>query len=371
MNRFFDILGGTFNGIIILSIKEFKIITRDRLTLILAFVAPFAAYILFIYGLSLDVRNIPVSIINQDKSNISRELIDEITKTGYFRICGNQLPPEGGILKLDPNCRGTLWFPVDFSRHLETGIAPLFLAIDGTYPLRAQTVEGYMQGMINHFNLKINSGISPPLDLRTRSWFNEDLESVNFIVPGTLVATLMFYPALLSVLSLVGEKESGSIINLKIAPINRFSIIMGKSIPYTVVSFASALTMFVFAIAIGIPFRGNLTIYLLMLFLYVASTVQIGIFVSNLTNSSVSAVFITSILTILPAYLYSGFFIPINSMGMSGQIMSYLSSAGAFMKITRAEFLKGPGFVRPFDQIYLICFLITLFIANIFLFRKR
>jgi len=228
-----------------------------------------------------------------------------------------------------------------------------------------------MQGMINHFNLKINPGISLPLDLRTRSWFNEDLESANFIVPGTLVATLMFYPALLSVLSLVGEKESGSIINLKIAPINQFSIIMGKSIPYTVVSFVSALTMFVFAIAIGIPFRGNLTTYLLMLFLYVASTVQIGIFISNLTNSSVSAVFITSILTILPAYLYSGFFIPINSMGMSGQIMSYLSSAGAFMKITRAEFLKGHGFVRLSDQIYLICFLIALFIANIFLFRKR
>ncbi len=361
----------TVHNITTLSIKEFKIIIRDHLTLVLAFIAPFAAYILFIYGLSMDVKNIPLGLINQDKSTISNNFIERMTKSGYFKICDKELPQKGGLLKLNSKCRGTLWIPAHFSERLRNGRSPVFLAIDGTYPLRAQTVAGYMSGMVSRFNLNINPGLSLPIHLEVRSWFNEGLESKNFIVPGTLVATLMFYPALLSVLSLVGEKESGSIINLKIAPISRFSIIMGKSIPYTIISFISALMMFAFALLIGIPFRGSIVFYLLMLLLYVASTVQIGIFISNLTKSSVSAVFITSILTILPAYLYSGFFIPINSMGESGQIMSYLSSARAFMRITRAEFLKGSEFSQLADPLYIVFFLIILFVVNIFLFRKR
>ncbi len=360
----------TIYNVIILSIKELKVIIRDPLTLLLAFGAPFTAYLLFIYGLSLDVKNIPLTLIDQDKSNASRNLVGELTNSGYFKICGSEQPPEGKLV-LDNKCRGTLWIPDHFSQKLKMGRSPIFLAIDGTYPLRAQTVDGYMGGMIGKFNIALNRQVSLPINLRVVSWFNKGLQSKDFVVPGTLVATLMFYPALLSVLSIVGEKESGSIINLRIAPINRFSIIMGKSIPYTLISFIAALIMFLFAIIINIPFRGNVAAYLLMLLIYVASTVQIGILVSNVTKSSVSAVFITAILTILPAYLYSGFFIPINSMGLTGRFMSYLSSAAPFMRITRAMFLKGSSINYLSDPLLLVSFTVFLFTMNVLLFKKR
>jgi len=328
---------------------------RDPTYLLLAFFVPGFLMLVFGYGLSLDVEDIPLAVYDRDRSILSREYIDSYTGGGYFRIV-SEITDEREI---DPtlqkgDIRAVLVIPDRFGRRIHRREpVKTQLLIDGALPYRADIIRGYSIGAHTTFvrrlagRLLARSGKTEsimPVELQERVWFNEDIDSKQFIVPGLIATNLMFFPALLTVLSVVREKENESIIAFYNSPASRLEFIIGKLVPYYVI----AMINFFILIAIGkwvfhVPFRGNLAVLCLSAVVYVYSTAAVGLLVSVWVRTQVSATLITMVATMIPSFLYSGFFMPISTMAPSAQITAALMPVTYFLEICRGVSLKGLG----------------------------
>jgi ABC-2 type transport system permease protein len=180
--------------------------------------------------------------------------------------------------------------------------------------------------------------------VETRAWFNPDLESKNFIVPGLIATNLFFYTALLASIAVVREKESGSIFNIYCSPIRPWEYILGKLLPYWTIGFLNyfllaALAHYIFAI----PFRGSFLFLTLAVCLYVGVCASLGLLISILLKTQVGAMLLTTVITMIPSFIYSGFFISVPSMGVEAQVMAHLMPVTYFVNIARGVYLKGLG----------------------------
>lgn len=361
--------------------KEFSELLRDKLYLIFIGVVPVVVMILLGYGLNFDVKNIPVVFIDYDKSSLSREYIDAFVNSEYFRFyrvsenynSAEELIKTGKI-------RAIIVIPPDFSRKIYKGKkTEVQVLIDGTYPSRAEIIKGYVFTINTLFNQKILEKYYPSLklkkqiDVEMRAWYNPALKSENFIMPGELVVILCFFPALLTCLVVVREKELGSILNFYVSPARPWEIIIGKAIPYLVVSFFSYLILFFITISLfKTEFKGSFLELSLGTLVYLFSTVGLGILISTFTRTQITAMLITFVGTIIPSYLYSGYLYPVSSMELSGQIISKFVPATYFLGIVRGMYLKGLGlsfYFKEFLSLIIYSFIIyTLAILN---FRKK
>uniref|UniRef100_A0A7V6CDX0 ABC transporter permease n=1 Tax=Thermodesulfobacterium geofontis TaxID=1295609 RepID=A0A7V6CDX0_9BACT len=358
--------------------KEFIELIRDKLYLTFVFVVPMVVMFLLGYGLILDVKHLPIAFLDYDKSKLSREYIDGFINNEYFKtyaLVENYKTAEHLINS--GKIRALIVIPQNFSRKIYKGEkTEVQILIDGTYPSRAEIVKGYVTAINNMFNQKLLENykiLKFPIEVEVRAWYNPALESKNFIMPGELVIILCFFPALLTCLVVVREKELGSILNFYVSPAKSYEIIIGKAIPYLVVSFLSYLILFFITIGIfKTDFKGNFLELSLGSFVYILSTVGLGILISTFTKTQITAMLITFIGTIIPSYLYSGYLYPVSSMGISGQIISKLIPATYFLNIVRGIYLKGLGLSFYFkDFLSLILYTLIVYLLAIWNFKKK
>ena len=232
--------------------KEVKEIVRDKLYLVLAFGVPLILYILFGFGLTLDAKNIPFAVIDQNRSPLSRTLVDRLVNSTYFTLQDYLTDPQqltAGLV--NGRLRLGLIIPPNFDRTLYSGRPSEVQAlIDGAFPDKAAAILSYLDIITREFNrdLRLNFSGSRPDELyihvETRAWYNPDLESKNFIVPGLIATNLFFYTALLASIAVVRERESGSIFNIYCSPIRPWEYVLGKLLPYWTIGF---LNFFVLA----------------------------------------------------------------------------------------------------------------------------
>ncbi|MEJ5228147.1 ABC transporter permease [Thermodesulfovibrio sp.] len=364
--------------------KEFRELFRDPLYLTFAFLVPVVIIILMGYGLILDVKNISVSFIDFDRSKLSREYRYSFTNSEYFRF--HKLITsykEAEELIKSGESRVVVVIPPDFSRKLYGGKpAEVQVLIDGSFPMRAEVMKGYVSAINMQFNQNLienflkNRGmplITLPLSVETRAWYNPSLESKNFILPGELVTTLMFYSVLLASLIVVREKESGSIFNLYCSPVKAWEVVFGKAIPYVTVSFVTYLIIFLLTVGLfQTKFTGSFLFLTFSTVIYLFCTVGIGVFISIVTKTQITAMLIAFLGTIIPSFIYSGYFSPVTSMSETAQIISKTIPASYFMGIVRGVYLKGIGDEGFLLEVFsLLVYAAVVYTLAILSFQKR
>jgi ABC-2 type transport system permease protein len=361
--------------------KEVKEIVRDKLYLALAFGVPLLLYILFGYGLTLDAKNIPFAVLDQNRSSLSRAFVDRLVHSKYFRLrdylIDNQPLTEGLV---DGRLRLGLIIPPNFDRTLYAGQPSEIQAlIDGAFPDKAAAILSYLDIITREFNRdlqlpRINLGPGGPfIRVETRAWFNPDLESKNFIVPGLIATNLFFYTALLASIAVVREKESGSIFNIYCSPIRPWEYILGKLLPYWAIGFGNFFLLVILAnFLYHIPFKGSLIFLTLASGLYLGVCAALGLLISILLKTQVGAMLLTTVITMIPSFIYSGFFISVPSMGVEAQVMAYLLPVTYFMEIVRGVYLKGLGLTDYWvDLLILLGFFAVFFGLSLRQLQKR
>ncbi|HEU0295540.1 MAG TPA: ABC transporter permease [Anaerolineales bacterium] len=337
--------------------KETREILRDPYTLSIALVLPLVMLFLFAYGVNTDVRNIQLAVMDFDRSATSRDYIQAFFSSGYFESAGiiQNYEQAGDMLDRDTADAVLVILP-GFARTLSNrGQAQIQTLLDGSYTPSAQVAESYIDAINAGYNREIvseyierRSGQSLdqyiPLRVRSRVLYNPGLKSVNVIVPGLFGVILMALPPLLSALAIVREKERGSIQQVFVSPIRPLELIIGKLIPYAVIAFLEMIIVFAGGILwFGVPFRGSILLFLIASILYVLCTVGIGLLISTLTKSQVTAGLLAIVLTIMPSMLFSGFIFPVHTMPTPMQAYANVFPARYFIDISRALALKGQG----------------------------
>ncbi len=340
----------TWNGVLPILKKEFREIWRDPYTLGIAIFLPLVLLFLFAYALNLDVRNIPMAVVDLDNSPESRAYVQSFVNTGTFDIRYRPGSPRDAAYLLDSGqAQVALIIPGGFAHALRRGeTAQVQTLVDGTFPTSARVVREYVDAISASFtaSLLATRGIlpTPAITAVPRVRYNPELRSANFIVPGLIVVILMAFPPLLSALAIVREKERGSIQQIFVSPLRPWAFILGKLVPYLIIAFAElVLVLLATRYWFQVPMRGSLLFFLLASIPYVVGTVGIGLLVSTLVRSQLAAMLLALVLTLMPSFLFSGFMFPIFSMPVALQIYAYLFPARYFTKITYDIFLKGVG----------------------------
>jgi ABC-2 type transport system permease protein len=336
--------------------KEAREIFRDPITLGIAILLPVVMMFLFSYAITLDVREIRLAVLDQDRSAESREYLSSFLESGYFRLEAYVSHSKDIERLLDRGtARMALIIPPDFSKRLRQGLSSeVQTLLDGSFANTAIVASNYAAAIDEIQNARLRSYYLAqrfgPLELaraiktEPRVRFNPELRSANFIIPGLFAVILMAFPPMLTALAVVREKERGSIKQIFASPIAPWEFICGKLLPYTAIAFLEMLLL----LGVGISwFRvgvlGSVPLLLSLTLLYVACTVGIGLLVSTVTQSQVVAVLLAIILTLMPSFLFSGFLFPIATMPDVFRYYTYLFPARYFNEIARGIVLKGIG----------------------------
>lgn len=361
--------------------KEFREIRRDPITLWIALVLPVILLLLFGYAIRLEVDDVPMAVLDLDRSHESTALVDAFVNTGDFAV-RRQAATERDLRRLldRGEVRLALVIPNGFGRALEAGrVARVQTLIDGTYSATATVVRNEVDAVTLAFTRararRALGGRDPPEVIRAeaRVWYNPALDSPTFVVPGLFAVILMALPPLLTVLAIVREKESGSVQQIYVSPLRSWEFVAGKMLPYV----AIALVEMGMILALGawwfrLPFRGSAALLLAGVILYVFCTVGIGLFVSTLTRSQVVAVLMALIITVMPSFLFSGFMFPISTMPEAVQWYTRLFPARYFNDVSRGLFLKGVGFGELWSQFAILAaYTSVIFAAASVRFRKK
>ncbi|MEW6133419.1 MAG: ABC transporter permease [Pseudomonadota bacterium] len=337
--------------------KETRELLRDPVYLGMAFIVPVVLLLLFGYGLSLDVKHLPVVFIDHDRSPYSRDYIDGFIHSEYFDFIGlAEDAAQADHWLRSGRARVIVDIPPDFARRL-TGNRPVAVGVtvDGSFPTRANVIIAYVTAVSTQYNQRLLSeyadrlgaggGLAQPLTMDLAVWYNPSLESNNMVVPGMIVLILMLFPAILGALVVVREKEAGTIFNLYVSPAARWEIVLGKALPYIAVAFLDYLIIYAMSIWLfQVRFVGSFWVLSAGALLYSACTIGIGVMFSVLMRTQLAAMLITFLTTMTPAFNYSGFISPVASMDAVGQFIAHLIPATYFMGMVRGVYLKGLGF---------------------------
>jgi ABC-2 type transport system permease protein len=341
---------------------ETLLILRDKRSLGLAFIIPLLLLVLFGSSLSYDVKNIPLSIWDQDRTPASRALIAAFQGSPYYRIVALK---EGYSDLINDLERGkaivVMVIPYDFEKRLDRGEeVPVQFILDGTDSTTAGISLNYIQGIMNNHNLalqraKVRQSTGLPLDLAIRVWFNPEMESRNFIVPGLIAVILMIIAALLTSLTLAREWETGTMETLLSLPIRPIEVVIGKVIPYCAIGMIN-ITILLLAsrFIFEIPVWGSIPLLYLFALIFTIGVMGLGIFISGVAKRQVLATQLAIITTLLPANLLSGFIFPIRNMPLILQGVSYLVPARYLIHALKGIVLKGIGISILYPSLILL-----------------
>lgn len=333
--------------------KELRELWRDPLSLSLTLVLPLVLLILFAYGLNFDVQQVRLGVYDLDGSAASREYLASISASGDMTVVAWAGSAAELGMWLD---RGSIDIgvivPAAFERTL-LGRQPasVQLLVDGSYPPQARAALAQMDAAAAFYSqrllLEASGGDTlpgPAVVPEPRVWFNSELRSVNFVVPGLFSIILMTFAPLLSSLAIVRERERGSIQQILVAPVHPAAFILGKALPYGMLAFVDLLIV----LAVGllwfqVPFRGSLLLFLVVSAVFVFCAVGVGLLVSTVTRSQVVAMVLALVVTIMPTFLFSGFLFPLYSMPERYQWLSLAFPARYFTEVARGLALKAAG----------------------------
>jgi len=330
--------------------KEMRQLLRDPKTKRMTFAAPIIQLLLFGYAVNTDVRSLATVVVDQDQTAVSRLLQENLTASGYFRIVERSDRPAEIQKALDGGSAVVgLQIPPDFTENLEAGRrAEVQVLIDGTSSNTATVAQGYVGRIVQEFsaNQAARQGLAVTggIDLQSRAWYNPDLASQDYNVPGIIGLLLMLMALLLTSLGVVRERELGTLAQLMVSPISGREVILGKTIPVVIICLIDLALITTLAVLwFGIPLRGSLVTLVAASFLYILAGLGFGLLISTISKTQQEA-FLTMFLFFLPAIILSGFMYPVDTMPAFFQDLSRLNPIRYFMEMVRNIFLKGHGF---------------------------
>jgi ABC-2 type transport system permease protein len=334
--------------------KETLQVWRDPRSLAIALLMPLMQMVLLGYGVSLDIRRVPLCLYDQENSQVSRELAGRFLASGWFALGAIMTNDRAVRAALDRGeCIGAITIPVDFSKTLAaTGQAPVQTIFDATDSNTANISIGYARGIIGLVTADFEArhaaaiGVARPtvgvIDPRPRVWFNEGLDSRNFIIPGVVAIILGLVGAQLTSLTVSREWERGTMEQLISTPVTALELMIGKLVPYFAIGlFDAAFCLLAAAFWFEVPFRGDVGTLILTTALFTLVVLGIGYLVSVRIRSQLGASQVALLLTMLPTTLLSGFTFPIDQMPAAIQGVSFFVYARYYVTILRAVFLKG------------------------------
>jgi ABC-2 type transport system permease protein len=329
--------------------KEMRQILRDPKMKRIMFAAPIIQLLLFGYAVNTDVRDLATVVVDQDRTTESRLLQETLTASGYFRIVEVGDEPGDISRALDGGSAVVgLQIPPGFAQDLKGGRdATAQILIDGTSSNTATVAQGYAGRIVQDFALDQaeagNGSTEAGIDLRVRAWYNPDLSSQVYNVPGVIGLLLLLMALLLTALAVVRERELGTLEQLMVSPINPKELMLGKTVPVLIVCLVDLALITVMAILwFGIPLRGPVAALVLASFLYILAGLGAGLFISTISKTQQEA-FLTMFLFVLPGIILSGFMYPIHTMPEVFQQLTLLNPVRYFMEMVRGIFLKGQG----------------------------
>ena len=346
--------------------KELLQLLRDKKSLPLIFIVPIIQVILFGYVTAMDIKHIGYAVLDRDQSAISREIVAKIDVSGYFENHGlvadykamEQLLDRGEI-------RIGLVFPAGFSRQVRAGQRPaLQVLIDGTDSNTAAIAQNYFANIIRGYAERISSeqylrqGIKidqlRPLILKSRNYYNPELRMANYMIPGISVLVLILITTMLTALSIVKEKEQGTIEQIMVTPIKPWEFILGKLLPFPLVGLIDMfLVLTVGGLWFGVPLRGGYGLLFLGALLFIMTNLGIGLLISSISRTQQQAM-LSTVFILIPSILLSGFVFPIANMPKALQVLTYLIPARYFLEVIRGVYLKGIGFRYLYPQLLLL-----------------
>ena len=371
-----------FRRLFALAYKEALQIWRDPRSLAIALLMPLMQMAILGYGVSLDIKHVPLCVYDQENSQQSRALVQDFVSSGWFSV-SRRLEREADISDAmnRGSCNAAMVIPVNFSRLLAmNGTAPVQAIFDATDVNTTNIALGYAQGVMAQVNADMTTqwsaahGVSPSLvgqaDLEPNTWFNETLDSRNFIIPGVVAVILSLVGAQLTSLTISREWERGTMEQLISTPVTAFEVMLGKLVPYFMIGLLDA--GFCLAVAIfwfHVPFRGNLATLLTTTMLFLIVILGIGYLISVHIRSQLGASQVALLVTMLPTNLLSGYTFPIDQMPPFIQTLTLVVYARYYVTILRGVFLKGSTLVdlwMPIAGLFIYAVLIIWFAARAF-----
>ncbi len=338
-------------------IKEAIMISRDKRALFLIFIFPVFMLFLYTYGVSFDIEEINVAVLDYSQSATSRNIIHKFNSSRYLDVRYN-VRSYDDIEKLlvSSNIILAFIFPPELEKDIQTGQkASVQVIANGSDANTASVALGYQAAIFSSYGIELmqanlnTAGMQhlaiPKVTERTRLWYNPELNSTYFIAPGVIAIVSMLLGSLLTATSLVREKESGTIEMLASTPIKPIDLVLGKVAPYIIIAFIDVIIVVLLAhFGLKVPIVGSVPLLLLGAFLFLICALGIGLFASSVTGTISAAQFVVVLMSLLPSILLSGFIFPIESMPKAVQAITYIVPARYFIVILRGIFLKGIGF---------------------------
>jgi ABC-2 type transport system permease protein len=363
--------------------KEFRQIYRDKTTLGILLVIPSFTLVMFGYALNFDVKHIPLAILDEDNSQISREYSQKFYNTEYFDYEFN-LENEGQIDELIAceKARVALRIPTKFGQKLAQGEdAEIQVIVDGANANAAATAVGYIGMITQNYSQKMTikylerkgwRNFTAPIDFRPRIWYNPELRSAKFLIPGLIGFNLMVMAVISTALSVVREKERGTMEQIIVSPLKPSELIIGKTIPYVFTSaFSSIIIILASYIFFGVEIEGSLLLLTIIAIVFLVCSLGYGLLISTLADTQQVAFMMSIITTLLPAFILSGFVFPIRNMPVIVQAITYFMPIRYFLVALRSVVIKGVGLSAFWKEALALVFFALLMIALSSLRLKR
>jgi ABC-2 type transport system permease protein len=338
-----------FHRLAAIARKEWIQLRRDARSMILAFALPPFLLLFFGYAITWDVNDIPLAVVDQDRTAGSRRLVEAFVASGYFNVVEHLATTADAEEELvRARVRGILVLPPGYDKALRSGGgAQIQLLLDGSDANTANIAQNYASAIVAQYGLgEILAGrrMSPPFALEPRTWYNPNLESRHMIVPGLIAVIMSIIAAMLTALTIAREWERGTMEQLAATPVGRLEVILGKLVPYVAIGmFDVAVIVGAGILIFGTPFNGNVVYLSVLSLLFLIGALGLGVFISAAVKSQVLATQVAMVATYLPALLLSGFLFDIASMPRFLQGVTFLVPARYFVVVTRGIMLKGVG----------------------------
>ena len=367
-----------------IALKEIYHLIRDARSLYLAFAIPLLLILLFGYALSLDVDNIPTVVLDQDRTDLSRDFIRRLDASSYFTVTAH-LPHGRVVTESLDHGRATLAviIPPDWTENIRADReAQTQILLDGSDPNFTSITRGYVNAFVERFNREMLSdylrrqGVGktdPPVEGRIRVWFNEDLESRNFIIPGIIAIIIMIVGAMLTSLVIAREYENGTMETIRSLPITGYELLIGKAIPYFFIALVDVLIAVLMGQALfGVVMKAGFWLMILASAVYILVALMLGLLISVVTKSQLVANQMAVMITYLPSLLLSNFVFPVVNMPKALQLLTNIVPATYYIEILNGIYLKNLTLLQMGPSYLVLAgMLLVLAAANIVVMKRE
>ena len=355
--------------------KEFYHLLRDFRSLYMAFLMPLLLILMFGYALSLDVDNVSVVVVDHDKTPLTRDFLTKLDASPYFNITAYPNDVSDAATYLDKGSATiALVFPPGWTDNIKSDSdSPLQVLMDGADPNYATISKGYIESFVEVYNNSLlgdylnrmgMNKIKPPVNAKIRIWFNEELESSNFIVPGIIAIIIMIVGVILTSLVIAREYENGTMETIRSLPIKAEEFFLGKAIPYYFIGFADVLVAVLMGqILFGVVIKGSFILMLIASTLYLMVALSMGLFISVAVKSQLVANQIAILTSYLPALMLSDFVFPIENMPVMLRNISRVVPAKYFIDILNGLYLRNIGLSYIWKDYVILLIMFLIFFA--------